>query len=101
MNSSSVRVECPIVSTIGEGSALGLLFPSRPPVLALMPGTLMLTRFCIIGALLFWSADPDGIVPAFRALSFFPQKGKLDHCTVRATLRKQIGEPHIKSAVMS
>ena len=33
-------------------------FP-RPPVLALMPGTLILTRFCIIGALLLWPADLD------------------------------------------
>src|ERR1035441_2285063 len=95
MKSSSVRVECPIVSTMGEDSALGIPFPTRPPVLASMPGTLMLTRFCIIGALLLWSADLDGIVPAFRALSFFPQKGELDHRTVEATLRGQIGEPHI------
>jgi hypothetical protein len=59
MNSSSVRVECPIVSTMGEGSALGTLFPPRPPVLALIPGTLILTRFCIIGDLLLWSAYGD------------------------------------------
>ena len=59
MNSSSVRVECPIVSTMGEGSALGILLSTRLPVLALMPGTLMLTRFCIIGARLLWFADLD------------------------------------------
>jgi hypothetical protein len=35
MNFSSVRVECPIVSTIGEGSARGILFVRRPDVLIL------------------------------------------------------------------
>jgi hypothetical protein len=44
---------------MGEGSALGTLLPPRPPVLALIPGTLILTRFCIIGDLLLWSAYGD------------------------------------------
>jgi hypothetical protein len=30
-----VRVECPIVSTIGKGSARGILFVRRPDVLIL------------------------------------------------------------------
>ena len=59
MNSPIVRVECPIVCTTGEGFALGTLFPPRPPVLALIPGTLILTRFCIIGDLLLRSAYGD------------------------------------------
>ena len=33
MNFSSVRVECPIVSTIVEGSARGILFVRGPDVL--------------------------------------------------------------------
>src|ERR1035438_1704981 len=101
MNSSRVRVECPIVSTMGEGFALGFLFPTRPPVLALMPDTLTLTRLCIIGSLLLGSADLDRIIPAFGTLTFFPEKGELDHCTVRAALREQIGEPQVQRAVMS
>jgi hypothetical protein len=44
---------------MGEGSALGIPFPTRPPVLALIPGTFILTRFCIIGDLLLWSAYGD------------------------------------------
>ena len=54
---SIVRAESPIVSTMSKGSALSILFSTRPPALALMLGTLIVTRFCIIGALLPGSAE--------------------------------------------
>jgi hypothetical protein len=43
MNSSSVRVEWPIVSTTGEGFALGVLFPSGTVLLELVLGTLIVS----------------------------------------------------------
>jgi hypothetical protein len=45
MNSSSVRVECPIVSTTGERSPLGILFSRALAALELILDTLILGLF--------------------------------------------------------
>ena len=44
MNSSIVWVECPIVSTIGEGSAR-IPIPSRPALMVLILDTLIFDSF--------------------------------------------------------
>ena len=59
MNSSSVRVECPIVNTMDEGSGLGFLFPRGPGAFVLIPAALILKIFRIADATLLWSADRD------------------------------------------
>lgn len=41
----AVRVECPIVSAVGEGSGRGSFLPPGPGVLALIPGVLIFDRF--------------------------------------------------------
>ena len=43
-------------------------------------------------------ADRDGIIFSIPALTVFPEKGELDHGTLRTFQRGQIGEPDIQRA---
>ena len=59
MNSASVRVECPIVSTLVEGFGLGFLFAPRPRLSVLILATLIFEIFRIADAQLLRFADND------------------------------------------
>jgi len=68
-------------------------FSSKTSCLSLDSRHAHLKLFRIIDVLLLWFAYSDSIIPAFPALSFFPEKGKLDHQTARTVLRWKICEP--------
>ena len=71
---------------------------SKASCLSIDSGHAHLKLFRIIDVLLLWLAYSDSIIPAFPALSFFPEKGKLDHQTARTVLRWKIYEPQIQDA---